>query len=111
MLTVAAPVAGGTAIYVENRGATIPHIISNAYSTVLPGGHLAPPLIGASGLGLSIVRSIMSLHRGTCQAVSGDGVTRVHACLPECAVVPGSVPAACEGSRWCGFWPPAVSAA
>lgn len=69
--------AAGTTLTVENRGPTIE---SRHLARLFDRFYRADPsrreASGASGLGLSIVRSIMALHQGTWQASSSDGVTR-----------------------------------
>jgi two-component system heavy metal sensor histidine kinase CusS len=77
VLTVAEQGAEGTTVYVENRGPTIaPAQLERLFDRFYradPSRHRSSE---SSGLGLSIVRSIMSLHRGTWQATSEGGVTR-----------------------------------
>jgi len=69
--------AAGTTLSVENRGPTIApqHLarLFDRYYRVDPSRHESS---GASGLGLSIVRSIMALHQGTWDASSDAGATR-----------------------------------
>jgi two-component system, OmpR family, heavy metal sensor histidine kinase CusS len=73
-----------TTIHVENRGPTIePHHLERIFDRFYradPSRHRSSE---SSGLGLSIVRSIMSLHGGTCHASSGDGVTRFTLVFPR----------------------------
>jgi two-component system, OmpR family, heavy metal sensor histidine kinase CusS len=82
--TVAAQGRDGTALYVENRGPTIePHHLERIFDRFYradPSRHRSSE---SSGLGLSIVRSIMQLHGGTWQAASSAGVTRFTLVFPR----------------------------
>jgi len=66
-----------TTLYVENRGTTIApgdlERIFDRFYRADPSRHRSSE---SNGLGLSIVRSIMSLHGGSWQASSNNGVTR-----------------------------------
>jgi two-component system, OmpR family, heavy metal sensor histidine kinase CusS len=75
--TVAEQGPDGTTLYVENRGPTLePHHLERIFDRFYRADSSRHRSSESSGLGLSIVRSIMSLHGGTWQASSGDGVTR-----------------------------------
>jgi len=66
-----------TLLYVENRGATIaPGDLERIFDRFYRADASRHGSSESSGLGLSIVRSIMSLHGGSWQASSNDGVTR-----------------------------------
>jgi two-component system, OmpR family, heavy metal sensor histidine kinase CusS len=82
--TVAEQGADRTTIHVENRGPTIePHHLERIFDRFYradPSRHRSSE---SSGLGLSIVRGIMSLHGGTCHATSGNGVTRFTLVFPR----------------------------
>ncbi|MGF6767882.1 two-component system heavy metal sensor histidine kinase CusS [Paraburkholderia sp. GAS199] len=66
-----------TTLSVENRGVAIePHDLERIFDRfyrVDTSRHLSSE---SNGLGLSIVRSIMTLHGGRCHATSSNGVTR-----------------------------------
>lgn len=83
VLTVAEQGPDGTTLYVENRGPTIaPAQLERLFDRFYradPSRHRSSE---SSGLGLSIVRSIMSLHRGTWRATSEGGVTRFTLLFP-----------------------------
>ncbi|ANN78884.1 heavy metal sensor histidine kinase [Bordetella flabilis] len=83
VLTVAEQGPDGTTLYVENRGPTIaPTQLERLFDRFYradPSRHRSSE---SSGLGLSIVRSIMSLHRGTWRATSEGGVTRFTLLFP-----------------------------
>lgn len=69
--------AAGTTMSVENRGPTIaPHHLARLFNRFYRADPSRNESSGASGLGLSIVRSIMSLHQGTWDASSDAGATR-----------------------------------
>jgi two-component system, OmpR family, heavy metal sensor histidine kinase CusS len=82
--TVAEQGADRTTLHVENRGPTIEpqHLerIFDRFYRVDASRHRSSE---SSGLGLSIVRSIMSLHGGTCHASSSNGVTRFTLVFPR----------------------------
>jgi two-component system heavy metal sensor histidine kinase CusS len=83
VLTAAEQGPEGTTVYVENRGPTIapPQLerLFDRFYRADPSRHRSSE---SSGLGLSIVRSIMALHRGTWRATSQDGVTRFTLLFP-----------------------------
>jgi two-component system heavy metal sensor histidine kinase CusS len=69
--------AGGTTISVENRGPTIaPQHLERLFDRFYRADPARADSSASSGLGLSIVRSIMTLHSGRWHAASKDGVTR-----------------------------------
>jgi len=66
-----------TVVYVENRGPTIaPHHLERLFDRFYRVDESRQRSAESSGLGLSIVRSIMTLHGGTWHAASSNGVTR-----------------------------------
>jgi len=68
---------GGTRISVTNHGPTIaPQHLSRLFDRFYRADISRSTTTHASGLGLSIVRSIMGLHQGTWQASSQDRITR-----------------------------------
>lgn len=72
---LAAP--GGMALAVENEGPTIQERhLARLFDRFYRADASRRGSTDASGLGLSIVRTIMSLHRGHSSAVSADGCTR-----------------------------------
>lgn len=82
--TVAEQRRDGTAIRVENRGPTIePNHLERLFDRFYRADASRQRSSESSGLGLSIVRSIMSLHGGTCRAASGEGVTRFTLVFPR----------------------------
>ncbi len=82
--TVAEQRRDGTAISVENRGPTIePHHLERLFDRFYRADASRQRSSESSGLGLSIVRSIMSLHGGTCRAASSEGVTRFTLIFPR----------------------------
>jgi two-component system heavy metal sensor histidine kinase CusS len=84
ILTAAEHGPDGTTLYVENRGPTIaPDQLERLFDRFYRADPARQGSSNASGLGLSIVRSIMSLHRGTWQAASKDGVTRFTLMFPD----------------------------
>ena len=74
----------GTTVYVENRGPQIePHHLERLFDRFYradPSRHRSSE---SSGLGLSIVRSIMLLHGGTWHAASNAGATRFTLVFPR----------------------------
>jgi two-component system, OmpR family, heavy metal sensor histidine kinase CusS len=82
--TVAEQNADATTLHVENRGPTIEpqHLerIFDRFYRADPSRHRSSE---SSGLGLSIVRSIMSLHGGTARASSSNGVTKFTLVFPR----------------------------
>lgn len=76
---------GGTAVSVENRG---PAIEARHLERLFDRFYRADPArvdsSASSGLGLSIVRSIMTLHQGSWRVASKDGVTRFTLLFPAC---------------------------
>ena len=69
--------AAGTTMSVENCGPTIaPHHLGRLFNRFYRADPSRHESSGASGLGLSIVRSIMSLHQGRWGANSVAGTTR-----------------------------------
>lgn len=82
--TVAEETQDGTALYVENRGLTIePHHLERIFDRFYRADASRHRSSESSGLGLSIVRSIMSLHNGTWHASSNNGVTRFTLVFPR----------------------------
>lgn len=82
--TVAEQTPDGTALYVENRGPTIePHHLERIFDRFYRADASRHRSSESSGLGLSIVRSIMSLHGGTWHASSSNGVTRFTLVFPR----------------------------
>jgi two-component system heavy metal sensor histidine kinase CusS len=82
--TVAEQGPEATTLHVENRGPTIePHHLERIFDRFYradPSRHRSSE---SSGLGLSIVRSIMLLHGGTWRASSSNGVTRFTLVFPQ----------------------------
>ncbi|QBR01594.1 heavy metal sensor histidine kinase [Paraburkholderia pallida] len=82
--TVAEQGPDATTLHVENHGPTIePHHLERIFDRFYradPSRHRSSE---SSGLGLSIVRSIMSLHGGTWHASSSNGVTRFTLVFPR----------------------------
>lgn len=76
---------GGTAVSVENSG---PAIEARHLERLFDRFYRADPAradsSASSGLGLSIVRSIMTLHQGGWRVASKDGVTRFTLLFPAC---------------------------
>ena len=67
----------GASISVENRGPTIaPEHLARLFDRFYRADAARAGSSASSGLGLSIVRSIMTLHQGRWHAASADGVTR-----------------------------------
>jgi two-component system heavy metal sensor histidine kinase CusS len=67
----------GTTMFVENTGPTIEeHHLDRLFDRFYRADASRRGSSGASGLGLSIVRSIMSLHQGTWHAASSNRTTR-----------------------------------
>lgn len=67
----------GASISVENRGPTIaPEHLARLFDRFYRADAARAGSAASSGLGLSIVRSIMTLHQGRWHAASADGVTR-----------------------------------
>lgn len=82
--TVAEQDADRTTIHVENRGPTIePHHLERIFDRFYRADASRHRSSESSGLGLSIVRSIMSLHGGTWHASSSNGVTRFTLVFPR----------------------------
>jgi two-component system heavy metal sensor histidine kinase CusS len=82
--TVAQQAPDGTALYVENRGPTIdPYHLERIFDRFYRVDASRHRSSESSGLGLSIVRSIMSLHGGTWHASSRNGVTRFTLVFPR----------------------------
>jgi two-component system heavy metal sensor histidine kinase CusS len=82
--TVVEQMSDGTALYVENRGPTIepPHLerLFDRFYRTDASRHRSSE---SSGLGLSIVRSIMLLHGGAWHAASKASVTRFTLVFPR----------------------------
>ncbi|MFZ6647734.1 heavy metal sensor histidine kinase [Undibacterium sp. TJN25] len=69
--------AVGTTLEVDNKGPTIePHHLTRLFDRFYRADASRRGSSDASGLGLSIVRSIMLLHQGTWKAASSEGNTR-----------------------------------
>ncbi|OAJ62140.1 two-component sensor histidine kinase [Paraburkholderia ginsengiterrae] len=82
--TVAEQEPDRTTLHVENRGPTIePHHLERIFDRFYRADASRHRSSESSGLGLSIVRSIMSLHGGTCHASSENGVTRFTLVFPQ----------------------------
>jgi two-component system, OmpR family, heavy metal sensor histidine kinase CusS len=76
--------ADGVALYVENRGPTIPpHHLERLFDRFYRADASRQRSSESSGLGLSIVRSIMQLHGGSWLAQSDQGVTRFTLVFPR----------------------------
>jgi two-component system heavy metal sensor histidine kinase CusS len=76
--------AAGTFMSVENNGPTIEkHHLARLFDRFYRADASRGESSGASGLGLSIVRSIMLLHQGSWEAVSNDGTTRFTLFFPK----------------------------
>jgi two-component system heavy metal sensor histidine kinase CusS len=75
---------GGTTFVVENRGPTIaPAHLERIFDRFYRADAARAGSAESSGLGLSIVRSIMSLHQGSWRASSEGGVTRFSIFFPD----------------------------
>jgi two-component system, OmpR family, heavy metal sensor histidine kinase CusS len=82
--TVAEQASDRTTLYVENRGPTIePHHLERIFDRFYRADASRHRSSESSGLGLSIVRSIMLLHGGTWHASSSNGVTRFTLTFPR----------------------------
>jgi two-component system heavy metal sensor histidine kinase CusS len=76
--------ADGVALHVENRGPTIPpHHLERLFDRFYRADASRQRSSESSGLGLSIVRSIMQLHGGSGLAQSDAGVTRFTLLFPR----------------------------
>ncbi|MFZ6638201.1 heavy metal sensor histidine kinase [Undibacterium sp. TC4M20W] len=74
----------GTYISVENTGATIePHHLARLFERFYRADVSRRDSAGASGLGLSIVRSIMLLHQGRWSVTSEQGLTCFSLFFPD----------------------------
>ncbi|MGO4378068.1 heavy metal sensor histidine kinase [Pseudoduganella sp. RAF53_2] len=84
IVLTAAQDGAGTAFTVENKG---PTITTEHLGRIFDRFYRADPSRAgsseSSGLGLSIVRSIMSLHQGSWRAASDNGVTRFVIAFPD----------------------------
>lgn len=81
--TVAEQRPEGTIVYVENHGPQIePYDLERLFDRFYRADASRHRSSESSGLGLSIVRSIMSLHGGTSHATSNAGVTRFTLVFP-----------------------------
>jgi two-component system heavy metal sensor histidine kinase CusS len=75
---------GGVTLSVENRGPTIDaHHLARIFDRFYRVDASRGGSSEASGLGLSIVRSIMALHQGRWQASSAEGRTRFSLFFPD----------------------------
>jgi two-component system heavy metal sensor histidine kinase CusS len=82
--TVAEQMPEGTVIYVENRGPTIePQHLERLFDRFYRVDESRQRSSESSGLGLSIVRSIMMLHGGSWHVASNEGVTRFTLIFPR----------------------------
>ena len=82
--TVADQWPDGTSVYVENRGPQIePHHLERLFDRFYRADASRHRSSEPSGLGLSIVRSIMLLHGGTWHAASNAGATRFTLVFPR----------------------------
>ncbi|ABE37228.1 Heavy metal sensor signal transduction histidine kinases (STHK) [Paraburkholderia xenovorans LB400] len=83
ILTVAEQSPDGMIVYVENRGPMIePHHLERLFDRFYRVDKSRQRSSESSGLGLSIVRSIMLLHGGTWHVMSNEGVTRFTLVFP-----------------------------
>jgi two-component system heavy metal sensor histidine kinase CusS len=74
----------GTRLMVENHGPTIDEAhLMRIFDRFYRADASRRGSSTASGLGLSIVRSIMTLHHGTCNATSVQGITRFTLFFPS----------------------------
>ena len=77
ILIVSEQHASVTSLTVENRGPTIDEYhLTRIFDRFYRADAARRSSDEASGLGLSIVRSIMSLHQGSCTVTSSNGTTR-----------------------------------
>jgi len=75
---------GGVTLAVENRGPVIePHHLARLFDRFYRADAARRDSADASGLGLSIVRTIMTLHQGRWHAASADRVTRFSLFFPD----------------------------
>jgi two-component system heavy metal sensor histidine kinase CusS len=82
--TVVEQMSDGTALYVENRGPTIePHHLERLFDRFYRADASRHRSSESSGLGLSIVRSIMLLHGGAWHAASNASLTRFTLVFPR----------------------------
>ncbi|MDF0732920.1 heavy metal sensor histidine kinase [Pseudomonas entomophila] len=76
--------ANGVVVDISNRGLAIaPHHLQSVFERFYRVDAARQGSAQSSGLGLSIVRSIMQLHQGRCWAQSADGVTRFSLWFPS----------------------------
>jgi two-component system, OmpR family, heavy metal sensor histidine kinase CusS len=84
ILTVAEQGPDETTLYVENRGPTIePKHLERLFDRFYRADESRQRSSESSGLGLSIVRSIMMLHGGSWHAASNEGVARFTLVFPR----------------------------
>jgi two-component system heavy metal sensor histidine kinase CusS len=80
---------GGITLSVENRGTPIEaHHLARIFDRFYRADASRGGSSEASGLGLSIVRSIMTLHQGRWLAGSADGWTRFSLFFPDGPILP-----------------------
>jgi two-component system heavy metal sensor histidine kinase CusS len=80
---------GGVTLSVENRGTPIEaHHLARIFDRFYRADASRRGSSEASGLGLSIVRSIMTLHQGRWQAGSAEGSTRFSLFFPDRPIPP-----------------------
>jgi two-component system, OmpR family, heavy metal sensor histidine kinase CusS len=87
--TVSEQAADATTLHVENHGRTIaPGDLERIFDRFYRADTSRQRSAESNGLGLSIVRSIMTLHGGRCHASSDNGVTRFTLIFPRHAPTP-----------------------
>lgn len=75
--------AAGVRLTVENHGATIaPEHLARLFDRFYRADAARHDSAGSSGLGLSIVRTVMALHHGRCEAASAAGLSRFSLIFP-----------------------------
>ncbi len=75
--------AAGVRLTVENHGATIaPEHLARLFDRFYRADAARHDSAGSSGLGLSIVRTVMALHHGSCEAASAAGLSRFSLIFP-----------------------------
>jgi two-component system heavy metal sensor histidine kinase CusS len=86
----ARPARGGMELAVDNQGPTIAaHHLARLFDRFYRADASRGGSSDASGLGLSIVRTIMALHCGQARAASADGRTRFVLFFPAAKAAPG----------------------
>lgn len=75
--------AAGVRLTVESHGATIaPEHLARLFDRFYRADAARHDSAGSSGLGLSIVRTVMALHHGRCEATSAAGLSRFSLIFP-----------------------------